>query len=71
MGRAYNKGRGCPAEMDSHTGGPSSGEVSRGVKKVLLRTEEKERHKDCGGSYGKETAQGDILHVKQKRKLPV
>jgi hypothetical protein len=38
-------------------------------EEVLSRTEEKEKHKDRGGGYGKEAAQGDILHANKKRKL--
>jgi len=71
MGRPYNKRREFLAEMGPHTGGTPGGKVSRGVKEVLSRTEEKERHKDSGGSDSEEVAQGNILHVEQKRELQI
>ncbi|MFZ2071026.1 MAG: hypothetical protein WAV32_05430 [Halobacteriota archaeon] len=41
------------------------------TKEVLPETEERERHKDSGGGDSEEAAQGDILHVEQKRELQI
>jgi len=71
MGRAYNKGGKCLAEVDTHTGSASSSKVSRRAEEILPAVEETERHKDSGGSDSEEAAQGDILYANKKRKLPV
>ncbi|MCW3130814.1 MAG: hypothetical protein N2V75_12055 [Methanophagales archaeon] len=51
-----------------HTDSASSSKVSRRAKEVLHEAEERERHKDSGGSDSEEAAQGDILLAEQKRK---
>jgi len=71
MRRAYNKGRECLVEVDTHTGSASSSKVSWRAKEILPAVEETEGHKDSGGGDSKEAAQGDILHADKKRKLSI